>query len=105
MTVPPPRQLPARIGIEPLCVITSPPSEYQADNMSPSTWVISRGTGFRPFSSTTTLLPAWASTPATTPPPAPEPHTTTSQSMAVSRVIPSVGSGSGTEDGKGSGPG
>src|SRR3990172_8470895 len=73
MVVPPPRQLPARIGIEPLCVITSPPSRYQADSMSPSIWVIFEGSGFPPFSSTTTLFPACANTPATTPPPAPLP--------------------------------
>src|SRR3990172_3626289 len=105
MAVPPPRQLPARIGMDPLCVITTPPSRYQADSMSPSIWVIWDGSGFRPFSNTTTLLPACASAPATTPPPAPEPQTTTSQSRIVSRLTSTGGGGSGTDAGNGSGPG
>src|SRR3989304_9836883 len=105
MVVPPPRQLPAITGMEPLCVITSPPSRYQADSMSPSIWVIFEGSGFPPLSSTTTLFPACANTPAHTPPPAPEPQTTTSHSRDASRVISTVGRGAGADAGTGSGPG
>jgi hypothetical protein len=76
--VPPPKVEPARTLIPPSSVVLSPPSSYSLPIPSFCVPFISSGLMYSPFSTTRTFHPFFASSAATTPPPAPDPTTSIS---------------------------